>query len=40
MSVCVQGSDVQWYRCLAIFNGNIPDVFGKRGRVLDIAFCL
>ena len=34
------GSDVRWYHYLVILNGNISDVAGKRGRILDVVVFL
>ena len=36
-NVCVQGSDVKWYRYLITFNGSISYVVGKRDRILGVV---
>ena len=36
-NVRAQGSDFKWYYYLIIFNGNVSDVVGKRGRTLGFV---
>ena len=36
-NVLVQGGDVKWRHYFVIFNGNISDVVGKRGRIFGVV---